>query len=217
VVELGREQLPNTSQHYLTTQRFIRLQDEHKGLSVACPDTPLWQVGGFTFGRHKQGYVERSEAMLLAWLCNNYWDTNFQADQTGQFRQRFRLIPHAAEGLEASIQKVLPYAVSPHLHWYKDRGPRKHDKASLLKLELGGVMLTGLEGHSERVQLRLLNPTDSAHVVRVRSGLLSVVAAHHMDLAGNIGEALVLSNAELSLEVAPRAWVGVELSTNVKR
>ena len=213
VVELGREQLPNTSQHYLTTQRFIRLQDKQKGLTVACPDTPLWQVGGFTFGRHKQGYVERSEAMLLAWLCNNYWDTNFQADQAGQMRQRLRLIPHAAEGLETSIQKALPYAVSPQLHWYKNRGSSKQASAKPLDLELGGVMLTGFEGQSESVTLRLLNPTDTARTVRIGSSLLRLISAHRIDLAGNVGEVLSLSDGGVQLEIGPRAWVGVQLTT----
>jgi alpha-mannosidase len=211
IVELDREQLPNTSRHYLTTQRFIRLQDGQKGLTVACPDTPLWQVGGFTFGRHDQGKVERTEAMLLAWLCNNYWDTNFQADQAGQFRQRFRLIPHAAQGLETSIQSALPYAVSPQLHWYKDRGPSQHASAQLLKLELNGVMLTGLEQSENEVTLGLLNPTETTKNIVIQPGWLRFHAAQRLDLAGNPGSALTLANGQLQLEIAPRAWTSLQL------
>ena len=211
VVELDREQLPNTSRHYLTTQRFIRLQDMQKGFTVACPDTPLWQVGGFTFGRHNQGQVERSETMLLAWLCNNYWDTNFQADQSGQFRQRFRLIPHRAENLETSIQRVLPYAVSPQLHWYKVRGPSQHNTAQLLNLELNGVMLTKLEQNNQGVTLHLLNPSDTSKQIVIRDGWLKFHTARRVDLAGNPGEALSISNTTVQLELAPRAWTGVLL------
>ena len=211
VVELDREQLPNTSKHYLTTQRFIRLQDDHRGLTVACPDTPLWQVGGFTFGRHAMGEVERGDAMLVGWLTNNYWDTNFQADQSGPIRQTFRLIPHAAEGLETSIRRALPYAVSPQLHWYKDRGPSRRERAQLLDLELNGVMLTGLEHDGSGVKLRLLNPTDAPLKVQIRDGWLKLRSAHRANLAGTTGEALPVSNGELQFEIEARAWTGVSL------
>lgn len=214
MVELDREQLPNTSKHYLTTQRLIRLQDDHRGLTVACPDTPLWQVGGFTFGRHAMGEVERGDAMLVGWLTNNYWDTNFQADQSGQLRQTFRLIPHAAQGLEVSIQSALPYAVSPQLHWYKDRGPSQHENAQLLDLELNGVMLTGLEHDGSGVSLHLLNPTDASRAIQIRDGWLKLRAAHRVDLAGTEGDPLSTSNGQLRLEVGARAWMGVRLEVN---
>ncbi len=214
VVELDREQLPNTSKHFLTTQRFIRLQDDHRGLTVACPDTPLWQVGGFTFGRHAMGEVERGDAMLVAWLTNNYWDTNFQADQSGQIRQTFRLIPHAAEWLETSIQSALTYVVSPQLYWYKHRGSRQHERAQLLDLELNGVMLTGLEHGGSGVQLRLLNPTDAPRTIQIRDGWLKLRAAHRANLAGTTGQALSITNGKLQFEIEARAWTGVLLEVS---
>jgi hypothetical protein len=211
LVELDHEQLPNTSKHYLTTQRFIRLQDASHGLTVACPDTPLWQVGGFTFGRHASGEVERTEAMLVGWLTNNYWDTNFQADQSGEIRQTFRLIPHLAQALETSIQSALPYAVTPQIHWYKDRGPSQHSSAQLLKLELNGVMLTGLEQSENEVTLGLLNPTETTKNIVIQAGWLRFQAAQRLDLAGNPGSALTVANGQLQLEIAARAWTGVQL------
>ena len=214
MVELDHEQLPNTSKHYLTTQRLIRLQDEQRGLTIACPDTPLWQVGGFTFGRHTMGEVERGDAMLVGWLTNNYWDTNFQADQAGQIRQCFRLIPDVAQGLETSIQSALPYAVAPQLHWYKDRGPQQHQTAQLLDLKLNGVMLTGLENNEHGVTLHLLNPTNEPRTIQVHDGWLKLHAAHHLDLAGTRGDTLSIINGELRFELGPRAWTGLLLETH---
>ena len=89
--KLDDEQLPYASRHYITTQRFIRIADDDRELTVACPDAPLWQIGGFTFGRFgdPDGRVAREHPTLLAWLTNNYWSTNFQADQGGEIRFRF--------------------------------------------------------------------------------------------------------------------------------
>ena len=212
VVELGREQLPNTSQHFLTAQQFIRLQDAERGLSVACPDTPLWQAGGFTFGRHTNGAVRRNEAMLLAWLSNNYWDTNFVADQTGQSRQRFRVIPHASQPLEASIKQSLPYASSPQLHYFKDRGEVRHTAARLLDLELDGAILTGIENDKGRVELRLLNPADTPRSIRIRPALVKFEVARAMSLSGELGPDIPVNDDEMIFNLPPRAWMGLALS-----
>src|SRR5690606_1980550 len=61
-VKLDDEQLPYSSRHYITTQRWIRIADAKSELTVACPDAPLWQVGGYTYGRFgdPDGRVERS-------------------------------------------------------------------------------------------------------------------------------------------------------------
>ena len=123
-VSLDDEQLPYSSRHYITTQRWIRIADEDRELMVACPDAPLWQVGGYTFGRFgdPDGRVDRERPMLLAWLTNNYWMTNFQADQGGRLRFRFSLIPGAARPLGEGIRDALTYVRPLAAHVYAGRG-----------------------------------------------------------------------------------------------
>lgn len=214
VVELDAEQLPNTSRHYITTQRFIRLQDGERGFTVACPDTPLWQVGGFTFGRHNQGYVERNEAMLLAWLTNNYWDTNFLANQGGLLVQRFTLIPHPAQDLAVSVHKALEHAVPPQLHWYAQRGDLRQAQASLLQLQTGGLVVTTFGGLEGAVQLSLLNPGDTPLTLQAAPGFFCPDRAYLTDLAGQPQAEVAVEEGRFSLEVAPRAWVGLRLITH---
>ena len=124
VVELDREQLPYASRHYITTQRFIRIADQKHEVTVGTPDAPLWQVGGFTFGRHQEpdGRVTRERPMLLAWLTNNYWNTNFQADQGGQMRFRFFIAPSPARPLGASVRDALAAMQPPIPHLYAGYG-----------------------------------------------------------------------------------------------
>ena len=145
MVRLDDEQLPYASRHYITTQRWIRIADDKHELTVACPDAPLWQVGGFTFGRHQEpdGRVARERPMLLAWLTNNYWMTNFQADQGGRMRFRFYLVP----GPDALPRRIgarrarLDRPADPH-RYAAGRCPRC--LRTLLAPDLGPLLLTGL-------------------------------------------------------------------------
>jgi len=212
VVELDREQLPYASRHFLTTQRWLRLQGEERGITVACPDAPLWQVGGFTFGRHREGKVDRTESLLAAWLTNNYWDTNFQADQSGPIRFRFRLLPHLSRPLEQSIREVLPFVVPPSLHLYRSHGPRKYTQAHLLELDMGGALVTGMVGDDMGgVSLYLLNPTDDLLSVTIGPGVVTPRAAWHMNLAGNLGDPIMCVEGRVALELPARVWTGVHM------
>ncbi len=211
VVELDREQLPYSSRHYLTTQRFIRLQDGARGLTVACPDAPLWQVGGLTFGRHREGAVAREEAMLAAWLTNNYWDVNFCANQAGVVRFRFRLIPHPAQELAESIRQALPYAVEPQLHAHRKQGPVRNPRAQLLALELGGAILTGLDTHGNGITLTLLNPEDVEQSVRIGPGAATFSSATQVTLAGEPVRNLPLTDGQARLVLSPREWTGIQV------
>ena len=172
VVRLDNEQLPYASRHYITTQRWIRIADDTHEVCVACPDAPLWQVGGFTFGRHRDpdGRVARDRPMLLAWLTNNYWMTNFQADQGGLIRFRFSIMPGATRALGASIREALARARPLVAHVYAGRGSVQAETSTLIESDLGPLMLTAMEPADGGFALTLLNPEDAECQATVRSG-----------------------------------------------
>lgn len=213
VVKLDDEQLPYASRHYITAQRFIRIGDAKSEVTVACPDAPLWQVGGYTFGRFNDpdGRVERERPTLVAWLTNNYWSTNFQADQNGTSKYRFTLVPSARRALGTSAQAALAYAQPLAAHVYAGRGPVKGTAASLLQLDLGTALLTRLEAAGDGVALHLLNPGDEPVEARVGAGSFRPTRANRTSLSGEPGEALSVNNGSTSFTIAPRAWTRIEL------
>jgi hypothetical protein len=211
VVELDTEQLPGSSQHFIPTQRFIRLQDDALGMTVASPDTTLFQVGGFTFGRHERGKVERQAPVLLAWLNNNYWDTNFEVTQSGLIRTRLHLIAHDAEPVSRSITRALPHVTEPAAHFLKADNPAE---GALLDIDADGVMLTGTERNGAALRLFLLNPEDGGRTVRLSGAALAIRSARFAGLDGSPREAIETRDGGLSIPVPPRAWVCVELNVN---
>ena len=210
-VKLDDEQLPYASRHYITTQRFVRIADDKHELTVACPDAPLWQIGGFTYGRFgdPDGRVTRERPTLLAWLTNNYWSTNFQADQGAEIRFRFWLMPSSRQALGTSVQGALARAQPLAAHLYAERGPVKHEAASLLKTDLGTLLLTRVEPEGKGVALTLLNPGEEPVEATIGAGQFTPARANRTLLSGMAGEVLACSNGQVRVTVAPRAWTRV--------
>jgi alpha-mannosidase len=208
ILKLDDEQLPYASRHYITTQRFIRIADDAHELTVACPDAPLWQIGGFTFGRFgdPDGRVVRENPTLLAWLTNNYWSTNFQADQGGQTRFRFWLLPAAKQDIGAAAQGAITRVQPLAAHLYTGQGEKRSTAGTLLKTELGPVLLTRLEAEGNGVALSLLNPSDEAVEVTIGSGTVKVARAHVTSLAGAAGAAVPVKDGTVTATIAARAW-----------
>lgn len=101
----GRDQLDGSCFDYYTAQRWVELANNERGITVGCPINPLFQFGGFHFG-DKQQTFKLDRALVLGWVTNNYWDTNFRAHQPGQVRARYHLCPHNGPFDEANAHQV---------------------------------------------------------------------------------------------------------------
>jgi hypothetical protein len=208
VVEMDKEQLPGSSRHFIPIQRFIRLQGEDAGMSVASPDTALFQVGGFTFGRHDRGAVNREAPVLLAWLNNNYWDTNFEVTQSGPIRTRLHLCAHAPEPVSDSVNRVLTHVSEPQVHFLMSSG---RADARLLSIDANGLVLTGTERNGNSVSLFFLNPDNADCELSLGSAELQIRSATSIALDGQSLEACPVLAGSVSVSVAPRDWIGLRL------
>lgn len=210
MVELDREILAGGNRHFVTTQRLIRLQGENRAVTVASPDLPLYQVGGFTFGRHSRGEVKRESPVMIAWLTNNYWDVNFEATQSGPIRTRFHVLTHDAEPVGLSVTRALPYVVEPQLHMLRSSGKAR---VSMFDIDADDLIVTGFEREGDAVRLYLLNPDSVAHTLRLSSGALPVVSATTTALDGSARASCDVHDGALSLAVPARAWIGLQVQT----
>jgi hypothetical protein len=75
------------------------------------------QIGDFGFGRPQGFAANRDKPLLLAWVLNNYWMTNFRASQPGPMRFRYELHTHGAfdpvRATHAGLVAACPVEVHP--------------------------------------------------------------------------------------------------------
>lgn len=82
-VEAGVDQLPGSTTDWNTIQNFATIRNGTAQVIVTSPEAPLMQLGGINTGRFKLGATPE-KTHIYGWPMNNYWTTNFNADQRGE-------------------------------------------------------------------------------------------------------------------------------------
>jgi hypothetical protein len=81
-METGKDQIKGSSNDWYTVQDFTSIRNETSQLVMGCPEMPLMQFGAINTGRYTAGAMPQT-TNLFSWPMNNYWVTNFNADQRG--------------------------------------------------------------------------------------------------------------------------------------
>ena len=82
VIETGKDQIKGSSNDWYTVQDFTSIRNEGTQLVMGCSEMPLMQFGAINTGRYTAGAMPQS-TNLFSWPMNNYWVTNFNAEQRG--------------------------------------------------------------------------------------------------------------------------------------
>jgi alpha-mannosidase len=218
------DQIPGSCRDYFTVQNWIDFSCGDWGVTVACPDNPMVQFDDFHFG-HDQSQFVLKRAMLLGWVTNNYWETNFRAYQPGQVTARYVVLPHAGGfdedqahrfGMAMSTPIVAQSAFEP-----ARSGATLPREGSLLALPQPPIItLQVLPGWAQgdsadqAMFVRLLNASNEPQTAVMGSALLRITAAHHCDLFGTPVNVLRVSAGSVHMEMEPRRVAVLRLEVN---
>jgi len=216
------DQLPGVCRDYFTAQHWVDLSNDQFGITVAVPDNPMVQFGGFNFGRH-QAHVDLERAMLLGWVTNNYWETNFRAHQPGQVRARYRISPYRGTfdetranrfGLEAANNKLL----TQHFGEPTETEPTYPDVGSFLQLpghdgSDSPVLTLHIKAATDGsgVIVRLINASDKTATAQIGSAHMRIASARRCSLLGEPQAAIDVQKGTVNLSFSPRQILAVEL------
>lgn len=211
----GRDQLPGVCRDYFTVQGWADLNNGDCGVTVALPENPMVQLGDFHFGKGQAEFV-LERPMLLGWITNNYWETNFQPIQPGLVTARYRLQPYAGPFDEARAQRfgLDTEHAAPQTQHFGEPGvtpPSLPTSGSLLHLPDAPMLTTQLKAADGGVLLSLLNASDETQTARVASALLDIGAAWRCDLFGVKEKDLSVSRGAVTLELLPRRAITLHL------
>lgn len=81
-IRAGVDQIPGSANDWNTVQNYARLSNDNAQVVLSSQEIPLMQFGGINTGRYKAGATPRS-THIFGWPMNNYWVTNFNAEQHG--------------------------------------------------------------------------------------------------------------------------------------
>ena len=121
LVEIERDQLPGSCRDFIGVRSAIDVSNASLGITLVSVDAPLIELGAITDERQRDGRARawRTQVApgtsLYAYLFNNYWHTNYKADQAGPLGFRFVVRPHAPFDAQAlrrlSDEQDFPLAV----------------------------------------------------------------------------------------------------------
>ena len=84
------EQLPGSSSDWNVAQNFVAVRGNAGQIVVTSDEIPLWQFSDFNMGKFER-YPKLGKTLLLSWVMNNYWFTNFRAYQEAGFSWSYQL------------------------------------------------------------------------------------------------------------------------------
>lgn len=115
------DQLPGANRDYFSVQRWVDVSNANAGITMATVEAPLVSIGELVDERHHNegptGWKTQtaSSSLIYSWVMNNYWHTNYKADQDGRSSYQYSIRPHAAfDGVQAyrfGVQKNQPLIV----------------------------------------------------------------------------------------------------------
>ncbi len=180
LMDPARDALPGSCRDFVGVHSALDASGASGGVSLGVLDSPLVELGSLVDERPGPTGIRQwrqepyAGTIVHAYLLNNYWHTNYKADQSGALRFRFVLRPHGLErpGTVTSFSRdleqplvVLPAAARP--------------RGALLPLEAGaGVQVVGVRpaGEGRAVLMRLLNASDEGQEVRSEEGQRTALA-----------------------------------------
>jgi hypothetical protein len=202
IVRPEEDQLPGACKNFFSVQSWVDVSNDQRGITWATPDAPLIEIGAMT--AEKRWLKETDNAQnFFSYVMNNYWHTNYKADQEGTVAFRYSLQPHG----EFLIEEIVRFGMSQRepLIAVPAAGPSKVDN-SLFDLESNSILSISTKpvGTSGAWLLCLYNPTALSHAAALRWNRSNPVSLHASDAFGSAGELI-----EGGIQVPPYGTVFV--------
>lgn len=123
VVRPDADQLPGSCRDYLSSGRWIDCSNQDFGLTLTLDESPLVEIGEMTDetagprGVRVWRRAYRPGTVCYSYAMNNYWHTNYKADQEGPATLHYALYPHgsfnAADAYRRGVERSQPLLARP--------------------------------------------------------------------------------------------------------
>jgi alpha-mannosidase len=215
VVRPEADQLCGANRNFFSVQRWVDVSNQDYGITWATIDAPLVEIGAMTAPvSGGEFYIDvvpqfmksiRPSQTLYSYVMNNYWFTNYKADQEGPTVFRYSLRPHARyiqyEAQRFGIERCQPLIAVPV-------DAETNISKSLLSVEPASVIVTALKPSEDGKSLvvRLFNTGGKLEQARLT---LAEPVRKHLWLSNFAEENISKTNG--LIELAPYQIVALKV------
>lgn len=159
------DQIAGACKDFFPVHSAADISNDQFGLTWISLDAPLAEIGRMTDetrrakGTRAWRTVAGPSQLIYSYAMNNYWHTNYKADQEGPVLFRYSIVPHgpfrAADAAKRGLEAARPFVSVL---------PGSPAAAPLLSIRPDTVIATSLvpEADGTGLLLRLYNPSDHA-------------------------------------------------------
>ena len=95
IVRAPEDQLDGACKNFFSAVSWTDVSNADYGVTLAVPDAPLVEMGAITAEQPWMRTIQ-SSPLLFSYAMNNYWHTNYKADQEGPVSFSYAIQPHEA-------------------------------------------------------------------------------------------------------------------------
>ncbi len=103
IVQPEKDQLPGSCKNFFSAQNFVDISNNDFGVTCATPDASMIEIGAINAEKPWVKTIESSQT-FYSYVMNNYWHTNYKADQEGPVTIRFSIMPHGKYKSEYAVR-----------------------------------------------------------------------------------------------------------------
>ena len=177
-VEVDVDQMKGANRNFMTALRWVDVSGDEAGMQFVLRDAPLFEAGDITMDAfflctedfvYKWLRETKHNGAIYSYVMNNYWETNYKADQPGITSFRYSMFPHgnynAAENNKRALEVVQPL---PAVHGR----PANVFPPPLIKTGNENIIIEAAElsAGDGSPQLRLYNVSDAEEVAVLNPG-----------------------------------------------
>ena len=143
--------------------------------------------------------------MLSAWLYNNYWNTNFLADESKLIKYEFVINFEKEMDLLQRIQDIMPYIYEPVVHNYQDRGnSKKRTNIKLFNISSNNIYITDVKKNNKKSYLYLMNYSSKNETFEIESNYIEIKKLSIENMANKLIEKIEPSSSgKYSIDFQP--------------
>jgi alpha-mannosidase len=182
VVDPDRDMYPGAGHEWFSIQHWIAVQQDGMSATVMPLDAALATFGDINRGEWPTGFGQRP-GNIFSYVMNNYWHTNYRAEQGGHFR--FRYIITSANRTDAAALSRMGWEESTPLEYDQIRSqdkaldlprPLSGNEASFLSIDDPDLLLDAWKPAEDGrgTILRLIDLGGESRTVTIHVPLLSI-------------------------------------------